>query len=403
MQGGRCESSTTSGEYELKPDALNVWFADEGGSPVQGSGMVECGVGTDLILSPDVDYYVAYHVEDAVDTPVLDTPVACLLSTEKEEDAKKAAAGKDMPTYLMSTDKKEDAKKAYMVQDIDAACLLSTEEEDAKKAAAGKDVPTYLMSTDMKEDAKKACEVQDIDAACLLSTKEEDDAKKAAAGKNVPTYLMSTDEDVDAQRIGGRAAEGGDKCFFGKMEVGGFVPEGLGRMGGGADVAGGAPLGPPSLRLPLRLPSCPISGKASELDVVCDMLGVSKLVGKASEFNKQIECPTTHGKNEPAYPLSNKEDDDAKKAYHVQDVDAACQLSTEEEEDAKKAAAEKSVPTSLMSTDKEKKAEKRENVTNMSRIFAAEDPTMVGHNSFRQFLARMCHRTSSPLIRRRMR
>ena len=47
--------------------------------------------------------------------------------------------------------------KAYEVQDIDAACKLSTEEEeDAKKAAAGKDVITYLMSTEYKEDAKKA-------------------------------------------------------------------------------------------------------------------------------------------------------------------------------------------------------------------------------------------------------
>ena len=83
-----------------------------------------------------------------------------------------------------------------------------------------------------------------------------------------------------------------------------------------------------------------------------------ELGGKASEFTNKIECPSTHGKNGPAYPLSTKEDEDTKKAYHVQDIDAACQLSTEEEEDAKKAAAGKDVPTSLMSTDKKEDAKK---------------------------------------------
>ena len=111
-----------------------------------------------------------------------------------------ATHGKNEPAYLTSTDKKEDAKKAYHVQDVDVACLLSTEEEDAKKAAAGKDVLTPLMSTDKKEDAKKADVAEDIDAACKLSTEKEEDEKKAAAGKDVPTYLTSTVKEEGAKK-----------------------------------------------------------------------------------------------------------------------------------------------------------------------------------------------------------
>ena len=103
---------------------------------------------------------------------------------------------------------------------------------------------------------------------------------------------------LEADReIMNEAAAGDEKCFF-LMEVVGFVPEGLGRMGGRGDVAGGSPRGPPSLHLPLHLPSCPISRKASEFDFVCDELGVSKLVGKASEFTKKIGCPMNAEKNE---------------------------------------------------------------------------------------------------------